>query len=254
MLTDTHCHLDFKDFESDREDVINRSREQGLGFIINVGSSLEGTIKSVEIAERHDLIYAAIGIHPHYADEVRDVDVDTFKKYFGSKKVVAVGEIGLDYYKRTSSKENQKNLFIRLLEEAKDKHFPVIIHNRDAHEDTLSILKDVMGNSVKGVMHCFSGNEIFLKRCLDLGLFVSFTCNLTFKNADKLREVARLVPMDRLLIETDAPFLAPQVFRGKRNEPGYVRYLAEELSRIKNLSFEEVADTTTGNAEKLFGL
>ncbi|MBU1061594.1 MAG: TatD family hydrolase, partial [Candidatus Omnitrophica bacterium] len=180
--------------------------------------------------------------------------LDAFKGCFGKKKVVAVGEIGLDYYKNISSKENQKKLFITLLEEAKNRDLPVIIHNRDAHTDTLSILKDVMGRSIRGVMHCFSGDEIFLEKCLELGLFVSFTCTLTFKNAGKLREVAKSAPMDRLLLETDAPFLAPQVFRGRRNEPSYVRYLAEELSGIKNLSFEEVASITTANAKQLFGI
>lgn len=254
MLTDTHCHLDFEDFQSDREDVIKRSKDDGIGFIINVGSSLEGTTRSIEIAERHDFIYAAVGIHPHHADEIREADLDAFKGCFGKKKVVAVGEIGLDYYKNISSKENQKKLFITLLEEARNRDLPVIIHNRDAHTDTLSILKDVMGRSIRGVMHCFSGDEIFLEKCLELGLFVSFTCTLTFKNAGKLREVAKSAPMDRLLLETDAPFLAPQVFRGRRNEPSYVRYLAEELSGIKNLSFEEVASITTANAKQLFGI
>ncbi|MBU1853864.1 MAG: TatD family hydrolase [Candidatus Omnitrophica bacterium] len=254
MLTDTHCHLDFEDFQSDREDVIKRSKDDGIGFIINVGSSLEGTTRSIEIAERHDFIYAAVGIHPHHADEIREADLDAFKGCFGKKKVVAVGEIGLDYYKNISSKENQKKLFITLLEEARNRDLPVIIHNRDAYADTLSILKDVMGRSIRGVMHCFSGDEIFLEKCLELGLFVSFTCNLTFKNAGKLREVAKSAPMDSLLLETDAPFLAPQVFRGRRNEPSYVRYLAEELSGIKNLSFEEVASITTANAKQLFGI
>lgn len=254
MLTDTHCHLDFEDFQSDREDVIKRSKDDGIGFIINVGSSLEGTTRSIEIAERHDFIYAAVGIHPHHADEIREADLDAFKGCFGKKKVVAVGEIGLDYYKNISSKENQKKLFITLLEEARNRDLPVIIHNRDAYADTLSILKDVMGRSIRGVMHCFSGDEIFLEKCLELGLFVSFTCTLTFKNAGKLREVAKSAPMDRLLLETDAPFLAPQVFRGRRNEPSYVRYLAEELSGIKNLSFEEVASITTANAKQLFGI
>ena len=139
-----------------------------------------------------------------------------------------------------------------MLEEAKNKKLPVIIHNRDAHMDTLGILKDVMGPDISGVMHCFSGDETFLKDCLDIGLFVSFTCNITFKNAQRLRDVAKAVPMDRLLLETDAPFLAPQVFRGKRNEPSYVKYLAEELTRIKGLSFEEVARITTENARSLF--
>jgi len=252
MLTDTHCHLDFKDFEDDRDDVIRRSREQGIGFIVNVGSSMEGTRRSIEIAEKNTFIYAAAGIHPHEADKVTDEDLKLFRKFLDRQKVVAVGEIGLDYYKGISSEANQKKLFKRLLEEAKDRDLPLIIHNRDAHKDTLGILRDVVGRSIEAVMHCFSGNSGFLKECLDMGMFVSFTCNLTFKNAGRLREIARLVPMERLLLETDAPFLAPQAFRGRRNEPAYVKYLAEELARIKGLSFEEVCRVTTANARQFF--
>ncbi len=254
MLTDTHCHLDFKDFASDRQEVIKRSKAEGIGLIINVGSSIEGTLRSIEIAEKNEFIYAAAGIHPHDADNVSEADLEAFKKYFEREKVVAVGEIGLDYYRNISSKDGQKRLFTKLLKEAKARDLPVIIHNRDAHQDTLAILKDVMGGTVKGVMHCFSGDRAFLENCLDMGLFVSFTCNLTFKNADRLREIARLAPIEMMLLETDAPFLAPQVFRGRRNEPSYVRYLAEEIARVKGLSFDQVAESTANNARKLFAL
>ena len=254
MLIDTHCHLDFKDFDNDRELVIRRAKEEGIASIINVGSSLEGTKKSIELAEKNDFIFAAAGIHPHEADNIKDADLESFKNCFSSKKIVAIGEIGLDYYRNLSSKDNQKKLFIKLLQEAINRNLPVIIHNRDAHEDVMFILKDVMGLSIKGVMHCFSGDEKLLGECLDLGLFISFTCNLTFKNAGKLREVAKLVPVDRILIETDAPFLAPQAFRGRRNEPSYVKYLADELARIKKISIDEISRLTTDNAKKLFKL
>lgn len=254
MLVDTHCHLDFKDFESDRQRVIDRSREEGIGYIVNVGSSLEGTKKSLMLAEENDFIYASAGIHPHEADKIKEKDVEVFKKFLDARKIVAVGEIGLDYYKNISSQERQKRLFEKLLEEAKKRKLPLIIHNRDAQEDTMRILKEVIGDSIKGVMHCFSGDESFLKRCLDLGMFISFTCNITFKNAERLREIVKLMPVDRLLLETDAPFLAPQVFRGKRNEPAYIKCLAEAIAKIKNVTFEEVARITTENAKKLFKL
>jgi len=254
MLVDTHCHLDFKDFEDDRADVIKRSQEAGIGKILNVGSSLEGTMRSIGLAEKYECVYAAAGIHPHEADSVKEEALDLFKKCFDKKKIVAVGEIGLDYYRNISSKDNQKRLFIRLLEEAKKRGLPVIIHNRDAHKETLGILKDIMPSSIKGVMHCFSGDEGFLKECLDAGMFISFTCNLTFKNAHRLRQIAKIAPMERVLLETDAPFLAPQVFRGRRNEPAYVKYLAEEIAGIKGLSFEEVSSITTENAKRLFNL
>jgi len=254
MLIDTHCHLDFKDFESDRDLVIERAKRADVGAIINVGASMTGTKESIALAERYDFIYAACGIHPHDADRVTDDDLNSFHDLLDNKKVIALGEIGLDYYKKISSENNQKKLFRRLLKEAKDKGLPVIIHNRDAHLDTLGILKDVMGDPIRGVMHCFSGDNDFLERCLKMGLCVSFTCNLTFKNAGRLRDVAKSVPMDRLLLETDAPFLAPQAFRGKRNEPGHIKYLAEEISRIKGIGIEEAAGITTENAKRLFSI
>ncbi|MDO8603249.1 MAG: TatD family hydrolase [Candidatus Omnitrophota bacterium] len=252
MLIDTHCHLDFKDFNDDRPVVLKRARDGGVGIIINVGSSLEGTARSVEIANENDFIYAAVGIHPHEADSVSEKDFKLFSGFLDKPKVVAIGEIGLDYYKNISSRENQKKLFTRLLETAKGAGLPLIIHNRDSHQDMIDILKDVMGSSVSGAMHCFSGDENFLKICLDMGFFISFTCNITYKNANKLKETVRLVPMDRLLIETDAPFLAPQDFRGKRNEPVHVKYVAEEVAKIKGISFEKVAGVTTENARRLF--
>jgi len=254
MLIDTHCHLDFKDFKDDMDAVLKRSRDNGVRFIINVGSSMGGTERSVKIAGENDFIYAAIGIHPHEADSVTGDDIRLFAGFLDKPKVVAIGEIGLDYYKNISSRENQKRLFIGLLETVKVAGLPLIIHNRDANIDIIDILKNVMGSRVSGVMHCFSGDEKFLKTCLDMGFFISFTCNITYKNAGRLRDIVKLVPMDRMLIETDAPFLAPQDFRGKRNEPMYVKYAAEEIARIKGLGFDEIADMTADNAVRLFRL
>jgi len=254
MLIDTHCHLDFKDFSDDLGAVLKRSIDSGIKFIINVGSSLEGTARSVKIAGENGFIYASIGIHPHEADKVSGDDFKIFEGFLKKPKVVAIGEIGLDYYRNISSRENQKKLFIKLLETAKGAGLPLIIHNRDSHEDMIDILKNIMGNSLSGVMHCFSGDEKFLKTCLDMGFFISFTCNVTYKNAGKLREIVKLVPMDRLLIETDAPFLAPQDFRGRRNEPMYVKYAAKEVARIKGIDFSEVAAVTAENAIRLFKL
>jgi len=254
MLIDTHCHLDFKDFDDDRTAVLKRSRDSGIGVIINVASSMKGTVRSIQIAEENDFIYASAGIHPHEADSVSDNDIKLFAGFLSKPKVVAIGEIGLDYYKNITSKENQKKLFIRLLEIAKDTSLPLIIHNRDAHIDMVDTLKNIIGSPVNGVMHCFSGDEKFLKTCLDMGFFISFTCNITYKNASSLREIIKLVPMDRLLLETDAPFLAPQAFRGKRNEPMYVKYVAEEVARIKGFDFNKIANMTTENARKLFKL
>ncbi|PIP68293.1 MAG: hydrolase TatD [Candidatus Omnitrophica bacterium CG_4_9_14_0_2_um_filter_42_8] len=254
MLIDTHCHLDFKDFNDDLGAVLKRSVASGVKFIINVGSSLEGTARSVKIARENAFIYASIGIHPHEADKVSEGDFRIFEGFLKKPKVVAIGEIGLDYYRNISSMENQKRLFARLLEIAKGAKLPLVIHNRDSHEDMIDILKNIMGNSLSGVMHCFSGDEKFLKTCLDMGFFISFTCNITYKNAGKLREIVKLVPMDRLLLETDAPYLAPQDFRGARNEPMHVKYAAEEVAKIKGIDFNEVAAVTAENAIRLFNL
>ena len=254
MLIDTHAHLDFEDFDKDRDEVIKRSFDQGLAAIINVGSSVEGTERSVQLAGQNEFIYASIGIHPHDADKTDDKDLNLVRSFVGHKKVVAVGEIGLDYYRNISSKEKQRDLFIALLMEAKKKNLPVIIHNRDANDDTMSILNDIMDKPVKAVMHCFSGNREFLDSCLGLGLFVSFTGSITFKNASLLRDVVKAVPIERLMVETDCPFLSPQIFRGRRNEPLYVKYVAEEIARIKGLSIEEVEDVTTNTARSFFNL
>ncbi|MDD5449613.1 MAG: YchF/TatD family DNA exonuclease [Candidatus Omnitrophica bacterium] len=255
MLIDTHCHLDFKDFDPDREEVLKRARQAGVGIIINAASSLEGSIRSVELAENHDFIYAAVGIHPHESPSSDEKAFARLKSLARSKKVVAVGEVGLDYYRQTVPGVTQKEVFRKFIGLSKELSLPLIIHDRDAHADMLAILKqEFKSGKADGVMHCFSGDAAFLRQCLELGLFISFTCNLTFKNAANLRAVAREVPLDRILLETDAPFLAPQAHRGKRNEPAYITFLAQELSNIHSLTAEDIGRLTTHNANKLFRL
>jgi len=253
MFIDTHCHLDFPDFDADRQAVIERARQEGIGYIINVSSSLKGCLASLELAERYDIIYASIGIHPH---EVKEITEDVFRQIEGflkHKKVVAIGEVGLDFYRNLSLPDIQKEFFARFIGLSISADLPLVIHSRQADTQTLEILKS-SSSDLRGVVHCFSGSKEFLKGCLDLGLHISFTCNLTYKKADNLRELAGLVPQERLLLETDCPFLAPQDFRGKRNEPAYVKYLAEELARIRNSSVEKIAEVTTTNAKRLFKL
>jgi TatD DNase family protein len=251
-LVDTHCHLDFPEFNQDRDEVIERSKAQGIDYIINIGSSLDGSRKSLELAQRYGFIYATVGIHPHEADRVDGNIKDILKELAKKEKVVAIGEIGLDYFKNYSKAENQRPLFIALLSLAKDLNKPVVIHNRQAQADTLRILKEIKPPKV--VVHCFSGDEPFLRECLSLGFFISFTCNITYKKAGDLRRFVELTPLDRLLLETDAPFLSPEGYRGKRNEPMHIRLLAEEIARIKQISVEEVAGVTTGNAKEFFKL
>jgi TatD DNase family protein len=252
MLIDTHCHLDFPEFDEDRDEVIRRAKSAGIGYIINIGSSLLGSKKALELSQQYDFIYATVGIHPHESDKFDDEVRAGIEKLVREDKVVAIGETGLDYYKNYSKTENQKILFRYLVKLAKDLALPLVIHNREAEEDTLNILSGVL--PIKAVVHCFSGDENFLKKCLDLGFFISFTCNITYKKAKDLRTLVKLTPLDRLMLETDAPFLPPEGFRGKRNEPAYVKFIAEEVARIKEVGLEEVAGITTDNARRFFNL
>ncbi|MFC1674512.1 TatD family hydrolase [Candidatus Omnitrophota bacterium] len=252
MLIDTHCHLDFPDFDRDREEVIARCREQGISHIINIGSSLRGSKDSLALANNCDFVYATVGLHPHEADSFNEKIPVVLSQLAREDKAVAIGEIGLDYFKNYSKQDNQKILFKSMLKLAKAAGLPVVIHNREAQEDMLKIIKSFM--PLKAVVHCFSGDQDFLRECLGLGFFISFTCNITYKKAEKLRALVKTAPLERLFLETDAPFLPPEGLRGARNEPVYVKNLAEEISRIKGLSFEEVASITTENAKEFFDL
>ncbi|MCX5678374.1 MAG: YchF/TatD family DNA exonuclease [Candidatus Omnitrophica bacterium] len=254
MLIDTHCHLDFKDFDPDRDDVINRALKAGVMKIINVASSIEGSHRSVELANKYDMVYATVGVHPHDAKSVTDSAISELKALAKDKKVVAIGEVGLDYYRNLSPKEDQASAFKKFVYLALDLDLPLIIHAREADRDALDMLKSEKRDALRGVIHCFSGNADFMKECLDIGFFISFTANITFKKADDLRMVARDIPPERLLLETDAPFLAPQAMRGKRNEPAYLTHLVGEWSRLLDLSKDDVARITTHNANSLFKL
>jgi TatD DNase family protein len=252
MLVDTHCHLDFSDFDPDREEVIRRAETEGIGCIVNIGSSLEGSKRAVELSRQYNSIYATVGLHPHEADGFDDNAKIIIEKLSREDKVVAIGETGLDYFKNYSKAENQKILFRYLVKLAKDLNLPLVIHSRQAQDDTLQILNDAM--PVKCVVHCFSGDEDFLKKCLDSGFLISFTCNITYKKAQGLRDIVKLTPLDRMMLETDAPFLPPEGFRGKRNEPAYVKILAEEVARIKAIGIDEIARVTTENAKRFYNL
>ena len=254
MIIDTHCHLDFKDFDVDRDEVIDRAVKAGVGRIINVGSSVLGSKRALDLAKRYEMVYASVGVHPHEAACVNDSVMDELRRLAAEKKVVAIGEVGLDYYRNLSPKEAQIKAFRSFVRLALDLKLPLILHTREANDEAIDILKAEVGNKISGVVHCFAGDSLFLKKCLDLGLHVSFTCNLTFKKADDLRAVAKDVPVERLLLETDAPFLAPQEKRGRRNEPAYLSYLVDVWEEILGLSKEDIGRITTHNANRLFGL
>ncbi len=252
MLIDTHAHLDFSEYDQDRDEVIKRAKDNGVEIIINIGSSLEGSRGSLELAAKYENIYAVVGVHPHEAvDAPRDV-AQTIKDLAKNKKVVAIGEIGLDYFKNYSLPDKQRDLFKQLALVAKELKLPVVLHSRSADQDTIKIVKEFM--PLEAVVHCFSGEEKFLRSCLDLGFFISFTCNITYKKAQNLRDIVRICPLDRMMLETDAPYLSPEGFRGKRNEPGQVKLLAEYVAELRGISFEEVAKITTQNAQKFFRL
>ncbi|MGD0336655.1 MAG: TatD family hydrolase [Candidatus Omnitrophota bacterium] len=252
MFIDTHCHLDFPEFDSDREEVIGRCKKNGIDYIINIGSSVSNSEASLLLAKSHDFIYATIGIHPHEADNFKHEWLDSIRKMAGERKVVAIGEIGLDYYKNYSRKDNQLLLFKELVVLAKEFNLPLVIHNRQAEADTLRILREVM--PAKTVVHCFSGDESFLKECLALGFYISFTCNITYKKAQGLRDIVKLAPLERMFLETDAPYLPPEGLRGKRNDPLNVKYVAQEVANIKQETIDMVAEVTTVNAKGFFDL
>ncbi len=255
MIIDTHCHLDFPEFKKDLDGVLKRAEERDVKYIINVASSLEGSKKGCDLASKLPQIFASVGIHPHHAEDIRDDSLNIVEDLARTnEKVIAIGEIGLDFYKNLSPKKCQRDLFLSFLELKKKLNLPIIIHSRNAAAETLDILKSEASGFIDGVMHCFSQDTDYMKKILDLGLHISFTCNITFKNASRLRGVVKYAPIDRLVLETDAPFLAPQKYRGKRNEPAYLVYLVEALSLMLNITKEKIEEVTTRNANRLFRL
>lgn len=250
MLIDSHAHLEMKEFDHDREKVVERARQAGVDFIVTVGTNLALSKKAIALAEKYENIYATVGVHPH---DVAKADYNTFediRELAHRKKVVAYGEIGLDFFRNISPQEKQLDLFGRQLELANDLKLPVIIHDRDAHEQTLKMVK---ASSIRcGVFHCFSGDYDMARQCIDLGFYVSVPGVVTFDKAKTIQDVARRVPLSSLLLETDAPYLAPIPHRGKRNEPSFIIHTAKKVAELKGVSLEEVAQATTKNAKSLF--
>lgn len=252
MLTDTHTHLNAPQFDHDREEVIERARQSGVSRIINIGFNRETIPTSIELTQRYDFIYTAVGWHPQDAIDMKADDLDWIEQLCANPKVVAIGEIGLDYYWDTSPKDVQHKVFREQIRLARKLGMPIAIHNRDAHHDVVQLLREEKAEDVGGVMHCYSGSWETAKLCLDMNFYISFGGPITFKNARQPKEVLAHVPMDRLLIETDAPYLTPHPYRGKRNETSYVGLVAEAAAQIKGVTFEEMAAITSENASKLF--
>lgn len=254
MFTDTHTHMDSHSFDEDRHEAIKRAYENGVTRIVNIGFNRETIPTTLKLSEEYDFIYAAVGWHPQDSKDMTPADLEELEELCKRPKIVAIGEIGLDYYWDTSPKDVQHRVFREQIRLARKIGKPIIIHNRDAHQDILTILKEEKAAEVGGIMHCFSGSWETAKACLDMNFHISFGGPVTFKNAKQPKEVLAQVPMDRLLIETDAPYLTPHPYRGKRNETGYVRLVAEAAAEIRGIPLEELAHHTTENAIKLLGL
>lgn len=253
-LIDTHAHLDFSRFNKDRNEVINRASDTGVKYIVNVGADLASSHRGVELSQLFSNIYATVGIHPHDADQVNDRALKVLKDLAKADRVVAIGEIGLDYYYDNSPREKQRTGFRKQLKLARELRLPVVIHGREADEDLLTILKEERVEEIGGILHCFSSGLEVAREALDMGLYLGFGGVITFKKADQTRNVVKEVPLERILIETDAPYLTPHPHRGKRNEPAYVKFVAEKIAQIKGVSIERVAEITTANAKKVYNL
>lgn len=251
---DSHVHLDDERFDEDREQLIKSLNENGVETILNLGSDLNTSKSSVKLADEYSFIYAAIGCHPHDSKYMNEDVMNTFIEMAKDKKVIGIGEIGLDYYYDNSDRETQKLWFREQIRLAKELDLPYIVHDRDAHEDVFRIMKEEHCSGTRGILHCYSSSVEMAREFIKLGFYISLGGPVTFKKSKTPKLVAREVPIDRLLIETDCPYLTPEPFRGKRNEPKYVRYVAEEIARIREVQVSEIAEKTKSNFKNLFNL
>jgi len=252
MLIDSHAHLEMPEFRKDLNEVLKRAKDSGVEYIFTVGTEKKDWRRALEIAQSHPSVYAILGVHPHNAKEIDEETYPTLKKLCQNEKVRAYGEIGLDFFRNHSPRDIQLKRFREQIGLAKDLKLPLVIHDRDAHQETLEILKTEKAGEHGGIIHCFSGDETMANACIEMGFYISIPGSITYKNADPFQEMIKKLPLESLLVETDAPFLTPVPFRGKRNEPSYVKYTAEKLAEIKRVPFEKVAEITTQNALKVF--
>lgn len=254
MLIDSHTHLDDERFDEDREKIIADFEKDGLELVVNIGADLQSSIRTVALTEKYEKIYGTVGIHPHDAKDMDDATFEIIKSFTGREKIVAIGEIGLDYYYDNSPRDVQRHCFKRQLELAKEVNLPVVIHSRDASQETFDIIKEAYDGKLTGVIHCYSGSVEMAKEYVKLGFYLGIGGTVTFKNARVVKDVAREIPMDHIVIETDSPYLAPEPNRGKRNESAYVRYVAAEIAELKGISYEEVVRISNQNAKKLYNI
>lgn len=255
MLFDSHAHLNNERFDEDREQLINSLKEKQVDLVVNPGADIETSISSIELSKKYDFIYAAVGVHPQDVGELDETSMDKLRKLATENdKVVAIGEIGLDYYYENYPKEVQKYWFKKQIELANELKLPIIIHDRDAHGDTFEIIKNTKNPEIGCVLHCYSGNVELAKEYIKMGCYISIPGTVTFKNNKKTREVAREIPLEYLLIETDSPYMAPEPHRGKRNDPSLVQFVADKIAQEKGISYEEVCKATKENAKRFFNI
>ncbi len=253
-LTDTHVHLNMKEFQGDLDEVIERAHKQNVKQMVNIGYNIKSSVESLELAKKYPFIYAALGVHPHDAKKVEKDYIETLRRLAKDSKVIAIGEIGLDYYRDLSPRDVQKRVFIEQLELAISLGLPVIIHEREAKRDTLDIVKRYRKDIKNGIFHAFSGGEEFLKEYLDIDFYYGIGGVITFKNAHKLRSIVKKLPLNRILVETDSPYLTPHPFRGRRNEPGFVTLVRDHLSLILGISQDEMDYVLYKNTKRILGI
>lgn len=253
---DTHCHLDMEHYQDDFAEILSRARHAHINHILSIGIDYSSSEKAIELAKSHPFISATVGVHPHDIEELDDAMYYRLESLITTNRdhIVGYGEIGLDYFKNYADISLQKIHFAKQIELAQHFNLPLIIHDRDAHDDILTILKQHGPYAAGGVLHCFSGDMDFAQQVLNLGFYISIPGIVTFKNAKELQQVAKDIPLDRMLLETDGPFLAPTPYRGKRNEPSYIPLIAEKIAELRNISVSEVAMATSSNAQNLFQL
>lgn len=254
MLFDSHAHYNDDRFKEDVDELLGSMNDNNVGYIMNACSSIDEISYILELTNKYPFLFGSVGVHPHEVGGMCENDIDKLREFSKNEKILAIGEIGLDYYYDNSPRDVQKKWFARQVDLARELSFPVIIHDRDAHKDCIDILKEHKVWECGGVFHCFSGSSEMAKEVLDMGMYIAFGGSLTFKKAQKPVEAASVVPLDKILIETDCPYLTPEPYRGKRNDSSYIHLVAEKLSQIKNVSVSEIENATFENAKRLFGI
>lgn len=252
MIFDSHAHYNNEEFDGDRDAILDGMPFEGIGYVVNIGYNIETSEETVALTKRFPHVYGAIGIHPTEVDKVTSADLVPLRQLAAEDKIVAIGEIGLDYYWKEVDPETQKIWFFRQMELARELKLPIVVHSRDAARDTVDMMKEAYAGDIGGVVHCFSYSKEIAKEVLDMGFYIGVGGVITFKNAKKLVEVVEMTPLDRIVIETDCPYLAPEPYRGKRNMSSYLTYVAEEIAKIKGITYDEVVEATTNNAKALY--